>query len=148
MTSKDKMGGSRSSLVKVQLSVSVNGVNLLKRFAEALRDAERAEGAQPLLPTIELGDDKESATLEMSMKGTSVFVPNSGVHKIKAYARMLRFASRSGRPLPKFKLANRQPESISTPKYTLNPPPVIQPDRLDVAKIRQGMKTAREARDV
>ena len=139
-------------LVRVQLLIDAGGVRLLKRFAEALRDSVRANGACPVLPngcdSIEASNTKDA----VSLVRVSVYVPAFSANMVKAYARILRTASRSGTTLPKFTYATPsvvfpeklQPNSKLMPAVSSAPVPRSS----DAARIRDVMKVARESRDV
>ncbi len=150
MVNRTERQATGTSIVRVQVLIIAGGVRLLKRFAEAIRDAARADALVPVLPNIADIDEDDQA--DVSLVRISVFVPSSSVAKVKAYARMIRNSARSGMPLPRFTLATSRQEakppaqegavqnSCSQDQDTQNP--------VDLAKLRKVMRTAREARYV
>ena len=138
--------------VRVQLLVDAGCVRLLKRFAEALRDSVRANGACPILPNACDSIEATNTTDAVALVRVSVYVPAFSANMVKAYARILRTASRSGAPLPKFTFTTPQvtfPEKvqpISKLKPAASSAPI--PRSSDASRIRDVMKVARESRDV
>jgi len=143
--SSNKLG---HSLVKVQVRLSGDAIRLVKRFAESLRDSLRAQAPSPMLPTFMGVEEELVPNNRLRLKKITVYVPASGVYKVKVYARILRSALRSCSPLPKFQLLQQSFELSSATKSCPIPETMRSSNSLDVARIRQGMRAAREARDV
>jgi hypothetical protein len=142
-------GNSRSdSIVRVQALVHSDAVRLLKRFAESLRDAVRAGGQNPMLPTSSDIDSAETRQSNIQFVRVSVLVPRSSIHMVRAYSRILRDASRSGTALPKFLSGLARNEAAVEPMTTSKISPAISHSSIDTAQIRNAMRAAREVRNV
>ena len=143
---------SDASIVRVQVLTNGDGVRLVKRFAEAIRDSVRADALFPILPDTSNISDCGDSLVEVSLVRSSVNVPNSSVEKVKAYARMLRNAARSGVPLPKFSLASNRDDAKHSENNCNGGCSRIEKDStdkaVDTARIRELMRNAREARNV
>ena len=143
---------SETSIVRVQVLIIASGIRLVKRFAEAIRDSARADALLPILPNITDIDNDNVALEDVKLVRISVFVPAFSSSKVKAYARILRNASRSGMPLPKFTLTTSRQE-VKAPALDGTGANHVSKDTesqnsVDMAKLREVMRNAREARYV
>ena len=136
-------------LVRVQALVSSGAEKLLKRFAEAARDSIRAGAPSPTLPgDVDIGSPSDTP-VNVPLIRTSVHVPRSAAAAVRAYARQLRRASRDGVRLPKFELSLPPVQARTTPMSGSIPSArTTEPAPRDIARIREGMRVAREARNV
>ena len=147
MTAEVLRRDAAKALVRVQALVDSDGLRLLKRFAEAMRDSVRAGASCPTLPAMTDADWPLGTPINVPLLRASVHVPRSGIDKVKAYARMLRQSSRAGMKPPKFLVPSHVVES-KTEQKQMSVSVAAQSGAVDTVRIREGMRAAREARNV